>query len=251
MASAMKRAGEYIQEEAKKLEIIQNPIRVMVSLSGGMDSTTVLAECVARYGKDNVKAVIFAYGSKHNPYENKQARFIANHYHVKWTLLDLGPITLHFESNLLRHGEDIPEGHYEAETMSQTVVPARNMLFISALAGLAWTEGYREVWLGIHAGDHAIYPDCRPQFFNAIREAVELGTDNRVTLRAPFLHDNKRKILQWGHSLDVPYQITRTCYKDQRVACGKCGACQERLEAFASLGRDDPIEYESRTILPK
>ena len=225
--------------------------KAIVSFSGGMDSTTVLAEAVAKYGSSNVLAVGFRYGSKHNVYENKAAEKIAEHYHVKFILRDFTNLIQGFDSNLLISGGDIPEGHYEEKSMSQTVVPARNMIFISVLSGLAWSLGYQEIWLGLHAGDHAIYEDCRPAFFYSMNAAVVNGTGERVNLVAPYLYGNKTSIVERGLELGVPYQFTRTCYKDQPVACGKCGSCQERLESFTNNGIEDPIEYESREILSK
>ncbi len=217
-------------------------MRAIVSLSGGMDSATVLAEALA--AEREVIAVGFCYGSKHNPFENEAARRLAVHYGLPFKLIDWTGVADGFKSNLLCSGGPIPEGHYQEATMSLTVVPARNLIFSSILAGLAWSVEAGEIWLGIHAGDHAIYPDCRPEFYRAMRAAVETGTDNRVTLIAPFLEVTKVEILRRGLGLGVPYGLTRTCYKDQPRACGKCGACQERLEAFQRNGVKDPVEYE-------
>lgn len=217
-------------------------INALVSLSGGMDSTTVLRKCLEE-GRDPM-AVGFTYGSKHNQFENEAARHVANYYGIPFELINLTHFMSYFKSNLMLGQGQIPEGHYEDESMSQTVVPARNIIFISILAGLAWSRGCDEVWLGIHQGDHAIYPDCRPTFFYVMNEAIRQGTDGRVQLHAPFLYDDKGGIVKYGLKHNVPYLLTRTCYKDQNVACGKCGACVERLEAFQKNGVDDPIEYE-------
>lgn len=224
----------------------------LVSLSGGMDSATVLGAAVQAVGSQNVRTIGFFYGSKHNPYENEAAVQLARHYEVPFELIDLTAITKHFRSHLLANEGslgDVPEGHYEEETMRQTVVPGRNLLFISILAGIAQSHGLKEIWLGIHAGDHFIYPDCRPEFFNAANSAVSLAYG--VELIAPFLFGNKETILQEGYRLGVPYELTRTCYKAQAVACGKCGSCQERLDAFSKIRRSDPVEYETRELLPK
>jgi 7-cyano-7-deazaguanine synthase len=223
--------------------------KAIVSLSGGMDSTTVLAHAIEK-GRE-VECIGFTYGSKHNAYENEAARQIAAHYKVPFNLISLKEIMGTFESNLLKTGGDIPEGHYEEESMSQTVVPGRNIIFSSFLAGYAWSRKADEVWLGIHSGDHAIYPDCRPEFYEAMKLAIETGTGDAVTLAAPFLSGNKTTIIEWGLKREVPYHLSRTCYKDQPIACGRCGACQERLEAFRNNGLEDPIEYISREELPK
>ena len=223
--------------------------RVVVSLSGGMDSTAVLAEALDR-GYD-VLAVGFTYGSKHNTYENAAAINVAEHYNVPFTLIPLTAVARHLKSNLLIDGGDIPEGHYEEETMSQTVVPGRNMIFASILAGIAWSNDADSVWMGVHSGDHAIYPDCRPDFVDAMNEAMQLGTDERIHLETPFLHANKTSVIDGCDRYNVPWHLTRTCYKDQPIACGKCGSCQERLEAFAANSIEDPIGYETREIMQK
>ena len=222
----------------------------LVSLSGGMDSTGVLHKAIQEHGSGHVQAVSFTYGSKHNQYENSAANNVARYYGVLWHLIDLGPVFSCMESNLLKTGDDIPEGHYEQDNMSQTVVPGRNMIFASILAGIAWTRNLDEVWMGIHTGDHAIYPDCREDFFHSMNDAVMAGTDNRVKLRAPFLRTDKTGILQKCGDA-APWGLTRTCYKDQIQACGKCGACQERLEAFRNIGVVDPLSYDTREALPK
>lgn len=216
--------------------------KAIISLSGGLDSTTLLSVLLSQ--NKEVKAIFFNYGSKHNPFELIQAHRIAEYYNIKLTEIDLRAAMQSFQSNLMEKGGDIPEGHYASESMKLTVVPARNIIFTSFLAGMAWSTEAQEVYLGIHAGDHAIYPDCRPSFYWAMKEAVDAGTDGKVSLHAPFLHLTKAEIVAQGLALNVPYAITRTCYKNQVLACGKCGSCVERLEAFALNNCKDPAEYE-------
>lgn len=216
--------------------------KVLVSLSGGMDSVTVLGRAI--YEGHRVEAIGFLYGSKHNKYENAAARDVAEYYNIPFILMDLSPVFKGLESNLLLTGGDIPEGHYEAENMRQTVVPGRNGIFTSILAAIAESRKLDEIWLGIHSGDHTIYPDCRPEWYMAMRKAVEVATDGATTLYAPYLEGNKTTIIADGETFNVPYHLTRTCYKDQPLACGKCGACQERLEAFAANNLWDPVRYE-------
>ncbi len=223
--------------------------KAIVSLSGGMDSATLLAN--ALYDRDVVAAIGFRYGSKHNEYELRAASQIALDYSVPFDDINIGVVLNRFKSNLLKGQGEIPEGHYEAASMSQTVVPARNIIFAAILAGEAWSRGADEIWIGVHAGDHAIYPDCRPEFIRALNQAIMAGTDHKVTVCAPFLYDTKADILRKGLEQKVPYHLTRTCYKDTPIACGKCGSCQERLAAFAQQGTEDPIPYQSRTIFPK
>jgi 7-cyano-7-deazaguanine synthase len=226
-------------------------VKAIVSLSGGMDSATLLATAVRQLSAPNVYCVGFTYGSKHNKYENKGAYAVAAYYGVPLDLIDLSVAFKGFRSDLLKTGGDVPEGHYEAESMRRTVVPCRNLIFLSVLAGLAESWGCGQVWLGVHAGDHHIYPDCRPDFVWRAGGAVSLATDGKVNVQTPYLNLTKADILRIGLGEGVPYNLTRTCYKDQPVACGRCGSCQERLEAFAKNGVADPLEYESREILPK
>lgn len=216
--------------------------KAVLSLSGGLDSTTLLAHALHE-GRE-VLAVGFRYGSKHNYFENSAAWNIARHYKVPFRLIDLSSIMVSFKSNLLISGGEIPEGHYEEESMKLTVVPGRNMIFLSILSGIAMSEKMDEVWIGIHAGDHRIYPDCRPAFAHSMASAIFEGTDGQIRLEAPFLNKHKSDIVTLGLGLNVPFALTRTCYKNQELACKKCGACRERLEAFFIQNVIDPIKYE-------
>jgi 7-cyano-7-deazaguanine synthase len=225
------------------------PDTMILSLSGGLDSTVLLAHAISV--GFHVGVVNFSYGSKHNRWENDAACKVADHYKVPFHFVNLDVAMAGFKSDLLKSGGPIPEGHYEAESMKNTVVPCRNMIFASLLAGLAESRGACQVWLGVHAGDHAIYPDCRPEFVTAMSRAVDYATDGKINLIAPFLRLTKKDIVAHGLNFKAPLHLTRTCYKNQPVACGKCGSCQERLEAFKINGVEDPIEYESREILPK
>lgn len=228
-------------------------MKSVISFSGGMDSATLLWDVKATSPKDEVViAVNFIYGSKHNQYEREAARALSVRAPglVKYREIDLTPVMAGFKSDLMLTGGDVPEGHYEAKSMERTVVPARNVIFASILSGIAWSEGADRVYLGVHAGDHAIYPDCRPEFVEAMGEAVRTGTGNKVRLFAPYLDIDKADILGIGLRLNVPYQLARTCYKAQPVACGKCGSCVERREAFAKNGVVDPVPYEYSGPLP-
>jgi len=226
-------------------------VKTVVSFSGGMDSATLLWELTNGGRTNDVLAVSFTYGSKHNEHELRAAWTFAYRLGVRHREIDLSGVMAGFKSDLLKSGGVIPEGHYEAESMERTVVPARNIIFASVLAGIAWSEGAEKVALAVHAGDHAIYPDCRPEFVKDMINALWSGTDGRVSLHAPYLNLTKAQILKRGLGLNVPYELTRTCYKDQPVACGKCGSCQERLEAFVFNNAVDPLEYQSRDLMPK
>jgi 7-cyano-7-deazaguanine synthase len=216
--------------------------KAIIALSGGMDSATVLT-WLLDHGIE-VIPVWFDYGSKHNQYEHEAANAIVGHYNLPWPLMiDLTQVMSTFKSNLLKSGGEIPEGHYNDESMSLTVVPARNIIFCSIMAGLAESHGASMIALGVHQGDHAIYPDCRLSFIKAMRDAIVAGTDNKVTIITPFLDTDKTGILEYGLSYGTPYHLTRTCYKDQEASCGRCGSCVERLEAFEELEATDTIDY--------
>jgi 7-cyano-7-deazaguanine synthase len=222
--------------------------KIVMGLSGGMDSSTLLGYLLS-LGHE-VHCCLFTYGSKHNKYENQAALDVASFYQKNQHSVithgfDFSNLTSQFKSNLLLSGGEIPEGHYNDENMKKTVVPGRNLIFISLMAGLAESIEADTVVLGVHAGDHHIYPDCRAEFISSAKNTVELSTDGKVTVSAPFQEHNKKTILEVGYHLGikVPYHLTRTCYKDQPYSCGKCGSCQERLEAFELIGKTDPIPY--------
>lgn len=216
---------------------------VCLGLSGGMDSATLLGVLKDHYKYKHIYCLGFNYGSKHNKYEIECAKALTKHYNVEYNLIEMPFINQLFKSNLLQTGGDIPEGHYNDETMSKTVVPGRNIIFASILAGYAWSKGASDVALGVHLGDTVVYADCRTEFIKALDTCLYLGTDKRVNVIAPFIDMKKRDILKVGIQLNVPYNITRTCYKNQEFSCGHCGACCERLEAFNLLGIKDPIPY--------
>jgi 7-cyano-7-deazaguanine synthase len=227
-------------------------MKALIAMSGGMDSATVVAKALDE-GRE-VFPICFQYGSKHNNHERVAAAQQASS-------LNMGPLIIweipgifsEFKSNLLKSGGEVPEGHYQDSNMAQTVVPGRNTIFAALLLGYAQSYGLDEIWLGIHSGDHMIYPDCRPAWFNSMQEVIMEASENKILLKAPFLFDDKTSIIKYGLNRNPPvnYKLTRTCYKDQPIACGKCGSCQERLEAFAANGVEDPVEYESRELLPK
>lgn len=223
--------------------------KVVMGLSGGMDSATLLG-ILLEQGR-TVHCCIFSYGSKHNKWENIAAKNIVDFYQsraqpVVGYLMDISKIMENFQSNLLLSGGEIPEGHYENENMRKTVVPGRNLIFLSIMAGLAESIGAERVAYGAHSGDHHIYPDCRPEFVKAVDTTIYLSSDHKVEVIAPLIDDDKYTILKKGYALNppIPYHLTRTCYKDQPVSCGRCGACTERREAFEKLGKKDPVIQE-------
>jgi len=222
------------------------PSKVVLSLSGGVDSSTLLGY----YEDIGAKAIpiFFDYGSKHGHWEKQACFRICSYYNLEPRIIDLVNVFRNCSSNLLKGGNEIPEGHHNDPAMRATIVPARNTIFISIMLGIAETEGAEVIAVGVHKGDQLIYPDCRLEYIQAISKAVGIASERSVRVEAPFIEDEKRDILIRGLSYKprVPYGLTRTCYKDQPIACGKCGSCSERIEAFQRIGVKDPIEYEAK-----
>ncbi len=210
-------------------------------LSGGMDSVTLL-HFLVKHRQCSMKALSFDYGQKHAK-ELTYARMHSEALGVEHHILELPFVESLFTSALLKGDSTIPEGHYEADTMKQTVVPNRNMIMSSIAVGFGQSRGLQFLSLGVHAGDHAIYPDCRAEFIEAFRETVQLSDWNPFTVFAPLQRMTKKEILEIGLQLTPPvdYAKTWTCYKGLQNPCGLCGACQERKEAFLALGLQDML----------
>jgi 7-cyano-7-deazaguanine synthase len=217
--------------------------------SGGMDSVTALHW--ARRSHDVVAAVSFDYGAKHNHREIPFAARHAAQIGTRHEIIALDFVNRLFASDLLKGGGDIPEGHYEAENMKQTVVPFRNAIMLSIACGFAESVGAEGLVIAAHAGDHAIYPDCREDFMRAMGDAMRLGTYAGVKLVRPFIALNKGQIASEGAKLGIDFARTWSCYKGGAIHCGRCGTCVERREAFAQAGLVDPTVYASSEPLPK
>lgn len=212
----------------------------IIILSGGMDSVTLLYD-----QKDRIAlAVSFDYGSNHNAREIPFAQLHCKRLGIKHIIINLGFMKQYFKSSLLEGADAIPEGNYDEENMKSTVVPFRNGIMLSIACGLAESNGLSHVMMANHAGDHTIYPDCRPGFVDAMSSAMTQGTFNGVTIIAPYTNITKADIARRGKSLGINYAETWSCYKGGEKHCGKCGTCRERREALAEAGIDDPTEYE-------
>jgi len=271
---------------------------VVVSLSGGMDSSTLLLRCLKEY--DSVTAISFDYGQKHRveleraqslvDYINSTLSNLSFEEKVQWVMKNrdielenlaiteaasnLSPITYRqiqlnglvdlLDSALVTGGQDVPEGHYEQDNMKETVVPNRNKMFASITQAVALSVANRtdstcDIALGIHAGDHAVYPDCRQEFRDADDTAFRLGNwdADRVGYFTPYLNTDKFGILQDGEVLcselglnfDEVYKRTNTSYKPYPSGNSdyKSASSVERIEAFIKLGRKDPVQYEDET----
>ena len=205
--------------------------------SGGLDSTTLLYEyrdCIAL-------AVSFDYGSKHNAREIAYAKLHCNRLGIKHMILPLDFIGKYFRSDLLIGGGEIPEGSYDDGNMRSTVVPFRNGIMLAVAAGLAESYGLDTLLIANHSGDHAIYPDCRPEFIAAFDQAVRAGTYEGIRVVSPYCDITKRDIALRGHALGIDYAETWSCYKGGERHCGKCGTCTERKEALEGF---DTTIYE-------
>lgn len=212
----------------------------LIALSGGVDSTTLLYE----YREEVACAVGFDYGSKHNAQELAAAKAICRELEIPYLIIPLAFIGEYFRSDLLLSGGEMQLGDYSEENMSSTVVPFRNGIMLSILAGLAESRDLQQVLIANHFGDHAIYPDCRESFVKPMGEAITAGTSNGVKLVAPYTKLTKAEIVARGTRLGVPYGKTYSCYQGGERHCGRCGTCRERHEAFVANGLEDPTLYE-------
>ena len=213
----------------------------IIILSGGMDSVTLLYD----YQERIQLAISFDYGSKHNSREIPFAQLHCQRLGIEHIVISLEFMQRLFHSSLLKGGEDIPEGHYADENMKSTVVPFRNGIMLAIAAGMAESRELKYVMMANHGGDHAIYPDCRPEFVDAMDSAIAAGTYVGVKLLAPYTNLTKTQIAQIGEKIGIDYAETWSCYKGGAHHCGKCGTCVERREALADTGIVDTTEYET------
>ena len=224
-------------------------------ISGGMDSAALLwglvrgdivndtTDLMAQMGL--VEAVSFYYGQRHR----NEIRYAAGQCHelgVKHTIVDISDAGLHLSGSALTDPSiPVPHGHYEEESMKQTVVPNRNAIMMNIAAGIALARGHLAIATAVHAGDHAIYPDCRPKFVSALQKMIRIATDvPTFSVLAPFVNISKTDIvLNYGAQVD--YSMTWSCYEGGEQHCGKCGTCVERIESFTDSNTEDPTEYKT------
>ena len=224
-------------------------MKAVVLFSGGLDSSTCLAIAVGRYGAENVLALSLSYGQKHEK-EIESARNVAKYYGVKHIEFDVESIFKSSNCSLLKHSsEDIPEESYAEQIKKgtgkpvSTYVPFRNGLFLSIAASIAISEECREIFYGAHGDDAAgnAYPDCSETFNEYIGKAIFEGSGKSVTITAPFIGKNKADVVAEGLRLNVPYELTWSCYEGGDKPCGKCGTCIDRAKAFEANGAKDPL----------
>lgn len=213
----------------------------VIIVSGGMDSITLLYE-----RKDEIAlGISFDYGSNHNAREIPFARLHCERLGIRHLVINLSFMHQYFKSSLLAGADEIPEGSYDDDNMKSTVVPFRNGIMLSIAVGIAESEGLTKVFIANHGGDHAIYPDCREEFIEAIDAASQVGTYEHVRILAPYTNITKTDIALRGKQLGIDYSETWSCYKGREVHCGKCGTCVERKQALREAGVEDTTQYES------
>lgn len=218
-------------------------------VSGGLDSVT-LAHLLHHRGHAPLHLLSIDYGQRHLR-EIGDARACAERLGARWDCVDLRSLGRLLGGSALTDAEvDVPDGHYADETMRITVVPNRNAVMLAVAHAVAVAEDATTVAAAFHAGDHPIYPDCRPEFVDAYRRMQTIATDGFALpdmLVAPFLHLDKAGIVRTGAELGVPFERTWSCYRGGERHCGRCGTCVERREAFAIAGVPDPTAYETLT----
>lgn len=213
----------------------------VIVVSGGMDSTSMLYE----YRDRIAIAVTFDYGSTQNAREREFAIMHCKRLGIKHIIIPLDFFRPYFKSSLLMSAEEIPDGNYDEDNMRSTVVPFRNGIMLSIACGIAESNGLKQVMIANHAGDHAIYPDCRPHFIEAMSAAMSAGTYDKIVISAPYTHLSKTEIALKGKAMGIDYSETYSCYKGRKKHCGTCGTCRERQEALRSAGIPDTTLYES------
>ncbi len=216
--------------------------RVVLTLSGGMDSTTLLYQLLSQ--GHHVQALGIDYGQRHLKELDAAARICAQ-AEVPFKSADLSAVVGFLAGSALTSPDvEIPSGEYDPESMKVTVVPNRNMLILAVALAWAISSECDTVAYAAHAGDHEVYPDCRPEFVQALAKTAGLCHYEPIQLLAPFLHLGKTDIVRLGSRLGVPYDLTWSCYRGEELHCGSCGTCRERANAFARAGVSDPTVYQ-------
>lgn len=227
-------------------------MKALVLSSGGVDSTTCLAMAVNKFGRENVVSLSVSYGQKHYK-ELECAKKIAKHYDVEHIDLDLSQMFDFSDCSLLKgSSKEIPLESYNEQIKKtngspvSTYVPFRNGLFISSAAAIALSKGCEVIYYGAHSDDAAgsAYPDCSEDFNKAMNDAVYIGSGKQLKIEAPFVKMTKKDVVKIGLELNVPYELTWSCYAGREKQCGKCGTCIDRKKAFEENGVTDPVEYE-------
>ncbi|MEK7524569.1 MAG: 7-cyano-7-deazaguanine synthase QueC [Patescibacteria group bacterium] len=205
-------------------------MKTILIYSGGLDSTALLYKLHAE--GDKVHCLSFDYGQRHKK-ELLAAQKICKKLKVSHQIVNITAVKNLMQGSSLTSPIKVPEGHYRAKTMRSTVVPNRNMIFLALAIAQSVSQKFDRVAMAVHAGDHAIYPDCRPAFIKTMQAAARVANYQKIGIYTPFLRLTKGQIAQIGKKLKVPFEETWTCYKGLKNPCGKCGACVERQEALS------------------
>lgn len=216
--------------------------KIVVLHSGGMDSSVLLA--YKRYLSYEPYALHIYYGQRHGERELAHARVLCQKLEIPYKMVDIASAAELLQSVQTDHSLAVPEGHYTHESMKATVTPNRNMILLSLAAGWAITLDAVGIAYAAHAGDHAIYPDCRPEFVAAMSVVLSRCHFSRLNLYTPFVRKTKADLVRLGSGLQVPFELTYSCYNGRPEHCGRCGTCVERREAFELAGIKDPTTYE-------
>lgn len=221
-------------------------VKVVQLISGGLDSTVLAYDFAVR--EELVGLLSVNYGQIHKR-ELRYAEQTAMRLHVQHNIANLSTVNkLLAGSALTDQKVKVPEGHYAQDNMRQTIVPNRNAMMLSIAYAWALSLGADAIAFAAHAGDHAVYPDCREPFVEALEKAFNIGSDwnSPIRILSPYVHKTKADIVRRGYELNVPFLLTWTCYGNGVLPCGRCGTCVERLEAFNEAGIEDPWEYQDR-----
>ena len=216
-------------------------MKAVVLFSGGLDSTVLVQQLI--HDQASVRLLSINYGQRHKKELSHSSR-IATSMNLPHRILDLPDLAeLLSGSSLTDSSVELPEGHYAEESMKSTVVPNRNMILLAMAAGYALSIDFDTVAYAAHAGDHTIYPDCRPVFADAMQNALQLADWKDLRLHRPFVNLTKAELVRIGAKLGAPLHLTWSCYAGDESHCGKCGTCVERKEAFEVAKITDPTEY--------
>ena len=217
-------------------------MKALVILSGGMDSAVCLASAVQLY--DSVETVTFDYGQKHDR-EIVRAKLLSKHYAVKNHLIELKDLTKHFKTSLGKDSElEIPST--TSNEIPSSYVPMRNTIMLSIAVGIAESNDSDFVIYGANAIDYSGYPDCRPDYVTAYNSLLGKAVSGKeIKIRTPIIDLKKSEVVKLGNALNVPFDLTWSCYRGRELSCGNCASCEYRLKGFREAGAKDPLEYEA------
>lgn len=226
--------------------------KAVIVLSGGLDSTTCMG--IAQSKGYDLWPITFSYGQRHQR-EVEQARKVAAHYGVahQHKIVNVSFLSEIGASALTDQTIEVPTGGVNEEEIPSTYVPARNLIFLSLATAYAEVVGAKAIYTGVSAVDYSGYPDCRPEFIGSLNETINLATkigvtsEDKLRIETPLIHLNKKETVRIGLELNVPYELTTSCYLGEEEACGECDSCRLRLKGFAENEAVDPIAYKKRT----